>query len=41
MISPNISWFEKYRPQDINDMGFSNDAQKNIVKAWIDEETIP
>jgi DNA polymerase III gamma/tau subunit len=41
VINPSISWFEKYRPQSIDEMVFSNDAQKNIVKAWIDEETIP
>jgi len=41
MINPNISWYEKFRPHTIDDMVFSNDAQKNIVKTWIENETIP
>lgn len=41
MLQPSISWYEKYRPQSIDEMVFSNDAQKNIVKDWIENETIP
>lgn len=41
MISPSIAFFEKYRPNNIEDMVFSNDQQRNLVKSWIDSETIP
>ena len=41
MISPSISWFEFFRPTDINEMVFSNDQQKKLVKSWIDNEVIP
>ncbi len=40
MINPNVSWFEKYRPQTIDEMVFSDDQQKRLVKSWIDNETI-
>lgn len=41
MISPQISWFEKHRPTSIDEMVFSSIEQKNLVKSWIDNETIP
>ena len=41
MIIPNISWFERYRPPDIDSMVFSNPQQKTLVKSWIDAESIP
>lgn len=41
MLNPNISWFEKFRPASIDDMVFSNEKQKNLVKSWIDNENIP
>ena len=40
-ITPKISWFEKHRPSDIESMVFSNESQKQLVKSWIDEESIP
>jgi len=40
VINPNVSWFEKYRPQTIDEMVFSDDQQKRLVKSWIDNETI-
>lgn len=40
MITPNISWFEKYRPQSIDEMVFSDDQQKRLVKSWVDNENI-
>jgi DNA polymerase III gamma/tau subunit len=40
MINPNISWFESFRPQSIDEMVFSNDQQKRLVKSWIDDERI-
>ena len=41
MINPKISWFEKYRPDKIEDMVFSNEQQKNLVTSWIENEVIP
>jgi DNA polymerase III delta prime subunit len=41
MVSPDISWYEFFRPQSIEEMVFSNDQQKKLVKSWIDTETIP
>lgn len=41
MINPQISWFEKYRPQSIDEMVFSNEQQKKLVQSWIDSESIP
>lgn len=41
LTKPNISWFERYRPQTIDEMVFSDDQQKRLVKSWIDSETIP
>ena len=40
MINPQISWFELYRPSTIDEMVFSNEQQKKLVKSWIDEETM-
>lgn len=40
MINPNISWFEKFRPQSIDEMVFSDDQQKRLVKSWVDNENI-
>jgi DNA polymerase III delta prime subunit len=41
MINPQIAWFEAHRPTDIDEMVFSNEQQKKLVKSWIDNETIP
>ncbi len=41
MINPNVSWFEKHRPINIDDMVFSSIEQKNLAKSWIEEENIP
>ena len=41
MINPQIAWFEAHRPQSIDEMVFSNEQQKKLVKSWIDNETIP
>lgn len=41
MIKPQIAWFERYRPQSIDEMVFSNDQQKKLVSSWIENETIP
>jgi DNA polymerase III gamma/tau subunit len=41
MINPNISWFEHFRPNSIDEMVFSNDQQKKLVRSWVDSETIP
>lgn len=41
MVTPSISWFERYRPQEIESVVFSNEQQKKLVKSWIDNESIP
>jgi len=41
VINPQISWFEAFRPATIDEMVFSNEQQKKLVKSWIDNETIP
>jgi len=41
VINPNVSWFEEFRPQSIDDMVFSDEQQKRLVKSWVDSETIP
>jgi len=40
VLSPNISWFEKYRPKTIDEMVFSNQAQKNLAQTWLQSEKI-
>lgn len=39
-ISPNISWYEAHRPKTVDDIVFSNEQQKTLVKSWIDNERI-
>ena len=34
-------WVEKYRPKTIDGYVFRDDAQKQQVKNWIKEKTIP
>ena len=34
-------WVEKYRPKDIKEYVFVNDAQKKQVQTWINEQSIP
>ena len=41
MITPSISWFEFFRPQSIDEMVFSDEQQKTLVKSWFDAESIP
>ena len=40
MINPSISWYEKFRPQTIEEMVFSNNDQKTLARSWIDNEKI-
>jgi len=39
-ISPTTVWFEKYRPQDIDNMIWASEDDKNIVRTWFDNNKI-
>ncbi len=41
MLNPNISWFQCYRPDTINDIVFSSESDKNLATSWIQNERIP
>ena len=41
LTKPNISWFERYRPDNIDDMVFSDETRKTLVRSWIEAETVP
>lgn len=40
MISPNISWAEKYRPKEINDLIFPDAKWKTVIDEWITKKQI-
>ena len=40
ILNTNVSWFEKYRPTEIENMVFDNEKDRTIVKRWIDNKTI-
>jgi DNA polymerase III gamma/tau subunit len=40
-LSPNIAWYEKYRPKSIDDVVFSNQEDKNLIATWVANERIP
>ena len=41
MLNPSISWFERFRPTTVNEIVFSSEEHKNLIKSWIDNERIP
>lgn len=40
MITPEISWFEKHRPQTIDDMVFDDESDRILAKEWIQNGSI-
>ncbi len=40
MLNPKISWFEKFRPKEVDEVVFKNDADKKLVQTWIQNEQI-
>ena len=41
MLNPSISWFERFRPTTVDEIVFSSEEHKNLIKSWIDNERIP
>jgi DNA polymerase III gamma/tau subunit len=39
-LSPNIAWYQKYRPKTINDLVFENDNHKTLVENWLIQGSI-
>lgn len=40
MINANLSWAEKYRPKNFNDLIYPNNKWKNIIEDWIKNKKI-
>lgn len=40
LVSPNISWAEKYRPKTIDDLIFPNNQWKNTIHQWLQDKKI-
>ncbi len=40
MLTPKISWFEKYRPKHIDEVVFNSEQQKNLAQTWIQNQQI-
>ena len=40
MLDTNISWAEKYRPRQLEDLIFPNQKWKSIIEKWISEKKI-
>ncbi len=40
MLTPKVSWFEKYRPKSLDEMVFSSESQRNLAQSWIQNERI-
>jgi DNA polymerase III gamma/tau subunit len=39
-LTPKSAWFERYRPQDIENMVWPNEGDKRIVQGWFDANKI-